>query len=90
MKPVFLHLHSRGKSDWENQKFDFGRVPVEGEYITVASDSEWYQVELVLHTPFSEEMCAEVYAIKVDGKREFRKKVNSVNNARVSSTNAWG
>jgi hypothetical protein len=89
MKPVFLHVHSPGKSDWENQSFNFGRVPTEGEYITIASDSEWYKVELVLHTPFSEEMCAEVYAIKVDGKKELRNKVNSVNRTRFSSNNAW-
>jgi hypothetical protein len=66
MKKVFLHVRSPGKMDWENSGREFLRLPVVGEYLATSSDSAWYQVELVVHCPFSAEYTAEVYAVKVD------------------------
>ena len=77
MKPVFVHLHDEGEANFRNMLFDFGRVPVEGECLTVDFDSDWYKVEIVVHTPYSSEMCAEVYAVKVDHQKEIEKKVKT-------------
>lgn len=72
MKSIFVHLHDEGEANWENRYHDFGRIPVEGEYLSI--DIGWYKVELVVHTPFSMEMSAEIYAVKVDYNEEIRKK----------------
>lgn len=77
MKPVFLHLHDEGEAKWLNKYSDFVRIPVEGEYFAIEYDGPWYKVELVVHTPFSFEMCAEVYAMKVDNLKEMKKKLNT-------------
>lgn len=64
---VFLHTRSPGQRDWTNETYNFARVPVKGEYVAVKSpDDEWYLVELVVHTPFTNaEFDAEVYAVAV-------------------------
>lgn len=80
MKPIFLHLHNMGFKDWLNKVSTFGRIPVEGEYLTIDYDSDLYKVEMVIHTPFSEEMCAEVYAVKVNHIEELNLKLNNNNN----------
>ncbi len=77
MKKVFLHLHSEGKFDWVNSYYQFERIPVEGEYVTTKADGEWHKVELVVHTPFSEKTCADVYAVKVNHHEEIEKKINT-------------
>lgn len=77
MKPVFLHLHNEGEADRLNKYSDFVRIPVEGEYFAIEHDGEWYKVELVVHTPFSSEMCAEIYAVKVNHQKEMKKKVKT-------------
>ncbi|MFP7483369.1 hypothetical protein SFC65_04350 [Priestia filamentosa] len=87
MNRVFLHLHSKGKADWENPYLEFERIPVEGEYVSL--DGAWYQVELVVHTPSSEEMCAEVYAVKVDPEKVKKSKVKFREGGQFSSQNAW-
>lgn len=76
MKPVLIHLHNKGSIDWINKKFYFDRIPVEGEYITVDFESDWYKIEMVVHTPFSDEMAAEVYAVKVIYSEEIKNKLN--------------
>lgn len=77
MKPIFLHFHNKGSKDWINKKINFDRIPVEGEYLTIEHDGEWYKVEMVVHTPFSEEMSAEIYAVKVNHSDEKNKKLNN-------------
>ena len=63
---VFLHTRSQGKYDWENEFRDFARIPVVGEYLALYVTSPWYQVQLVVHTPFKCDCEAEVYAVEVD------------------------
>lgn len=77
MATVFVHLHNEGESIWINQNHDFERIPVENEYITIDCDSEWYKVELVVHTPFCDEMSAEIFAVRVDHNKEMKKKVKN-------------
>lgn len=77
MHKVFFHSHEKGKADWVNVIKEFGRIPLEGEYLAVSIDSEWYQVELVVHTPFSDDMEAEVYAVKVDHAKVKQKKLST-------------
>jgi len=77
LKPVFLHLHDEGEANWLNKYADFVRIPVEDEYFAIEHDGEWYKVEVVVHTPFSSEMCAEIYAVKVEHQKEVEKKVKT-------------
>jgi hypothetical protein len=63
---VFLHTRSQQQRDWLNEPREFARIPDVGEYIAVSSDSPWFKVELVLHTPFECEFDAEVYAVAHD------------------------
>jgi len=77
MCKVFLHLHDPRQANWTNQIYDFARIPNEGEYLTVSSDSTWYKVELIVHTPFSKDMDAEVYAVKVDHNDVMRRKLST-------------
>ena len=63
---VFLHTRSQGTSDWENEIRTFERIPITGEYLSLSTDSPWYRVQLVLHTPFPCDCEAEVYAVEVD------------------------
>lgn len=77
MKKVFLHLHNQGESDWENSYYQFDRIPVEGEYVTTEVNGEWHKVKMVVHTPFDKEVCAEVYAVKVDHNEEMKSKLNT-------------
>jgi hypothetical protein len=63
---VFLHTRSYGKLDWRNEDRDFARIPTIGEYLTRHVTSPWYQVQIVVHTPFECEFDAEVYAVEVD------------------------
>ncbi|WP_406945747.1 hypothetical protein ACJA3J_05725 [Halobacillus sp. SY10] len=77
MAKVFLHIHDEGESNWENLYYDFGRVPTESEFLATSNDSEWYKVELVVHTPFSAELEAEVFAVKVSQREVKRDKLNT-------------
>jgi hypothetical protein len=63
---VFLHTRRPGKFDWANESRNFGRLPVVGEFVALASDSPWYQVQIVVHCPFEAEYEAEVYAVEID------------------------
>ncbi len=63
---VFLHTRSEGKTDWKNENRDFARIPNTGEHLSLSSDSPWYEVQLVVHTPFDTDIEAEVYAVEVD------------------------
>ncbi|WP_340394908.1 hypothetical protein [Paenibacillus sp. FSL E2-0177] len=77
MAKVFVHTHEKGDSEWENEYYPFSRVPVEGEFLTLASDGEWYKVEMVVHTPFDREIHAEIYAVKVDHMKIQKRKLNT-------------
>jgi len=63
---VFLHTRHQGKRDWNNESREFGRLPVVGEFVAPDWNSEWYQVQLVLHCPFEAEYEAEIYAVEID------------------------
>jgi len=63
---VFLHTRDMGKFNWVNEIREFARIPIEGEYLALNSNSGWYKVQLVVHTPFECDCNAEVYAVKVD------------------------
>lgn len=63
---VFLHTRPSGTHTWTNEHREFARVPVVGEFLALESDTPWYEVRLVVHTPFSCECDAEVYAVEVD------------------------
>jgi len=66
---VILHILTKEAANWvpADVNLDFARIPVEGEYLTVASGSPMYLVKLVVHTPFERESKAEVWAVEVDG-----------------------
>lgn len=66
MMKVFLHTRNIGEFNWINELREFARIPVEGEYLTLSSTSDWYKIQLVVHTPFECDCHAEVYAVKVD------------------------
>ena len=63
---VFTHVRTEACMDWENTYQEFGRVPVVGEYFALHGAGPWYQVQLVVHTPFENNLDAEVYAVVVD------------------------
>lgn len=63
---VFLHTRSAGKHDWTNNNHEFARIPVIGEFVTLSTTGSWFQIELVVHTPFPCDCDAEVYAVEVD------------------------
>lgn len=61
---IFLHTRSPGQRDWNNTVVEVPQIPAVGEYVaTSGSGDDWYQVELVLHTPFPCEFDAEVYSV---------------------------
>lgn len=63
---VYLHTRDAENFDWNNENREFARIPVEGECLALSSSSDWYKVQLVVHTPFNCPYYAEVYAVKVD------------------------
>jgi hypothetical protein len=74
MIQVMLHTWNPGKWDWHIEFREFGQIPHVGEYVTLHSTSEWYKVELVVHTPFEGADCmAEAYAVSVDYIEEKRR-----------------
>ena len=77
MKSVFVHLKNDENKGMYNRHYNFERIPVEGEYFALDVDGEWYKVQLVVHTPNSGEMCAEIYAVKVNHIEEIKKKQNN-------------
>ncbi|MER1958813.1 MAG: hypothetical protein ABS942_15625 [Solibacillus sp.] len=74
MKKVFVHLHNEGEVNWINEYYHFDRIPSEGEYLATEFNGDWYKVALVVHTPFTEEMSADIYAVKVNHSEEMKKK----------------
>jgi hypothetical protein len=63
---VFLHTRDHGQNNWTNNSYNFARIPVVGEHLTTGIESDWYEVQLVVHTPYPCDCDAEVYAVKVD------------------------
>lgn len=65
---IFLHTKKPGEREEWNNEFNssFSRVPMVGEYLALSTDSPWYQVRLVVHTPFHCDCEAEVYAIEIN------------------------
>lgn len=66
MANVFLHTRPNSTGfDWTNDFREFARIPVVGEYLATDVTSRWYEVRLVVHTPFKADCEAEVYADEV-------------------------
>lgn len=63
---VFLHTKQDARSEWVNEQREFAQIPAVGEYLATSSNSEWYRVEFIVHTPFPCEFDAEVFAVQVD------------------------
>jgi len=63
---VFLHTRDPKESECVNQFLEFARIPVIGEHVAISSDSPWFKVVVVVHTPFPCDCEAEVYAVKVE------------------------
>ena len=64
MPRVFLHTRKPG-TEWTDEPRDFSRVPAVGEHVATSEndpDGLWYQVTIVVHTPFSGGFDAEVFA----------------------------
>ncbi|OME07875.1 hypothetical protein BSK64_06365 [Paenibacillus odorifer] len=76
MPKVFVHVHDAGDIEFENDYHSFSRIPVENEYFTLSHDGDWYRVELIIHTPFDEEIEAEIYGVKVDHMEIMKDKLN--------------
>jgi hypothetical protein len=67
MAKVFLHTYGRKDSEGTHQEAEFERLPVVGEIISLDATSPWYEVRLVVHTPFHDaDSDAEVYALEGD------------------------
>jgi len=76
MVRVFLHTHPPGSSQWRTEHREFFRIPIVGEYLTLAVTSPWYRVAVVVHTPFSDQFEAELYAVEVDHLAALRQAAN--------------
>ena len=63
---VLLHTRSQDKFDWKKESREFGRLPVVDEFVALDSNSQWYQVQLVVHCAFKAEYEAEVYAVEIN------------------------
>lgn len=66
---IFLHTKRTEEGEWDNNKVidGFTRIPIVGEYLTLGSTATWYQVLLVVHTPFQDaDTIAELYATEVN------------------------
>jgi len=63
---VFLHTRDPEEPEGINNFYEFARIPAVGEYVAISSDSPWFKVVLVVHTPFPCDCEAEVYAVKED------------------------
>lgn len=61
---VFLHTRKRGESDWQNVDMDFAQIPHLGECVKPSIGDIYYEVRYVLHTPFRDDMDAEVFAVE--------------------------
>jgi hypothetical protein len=63
---VLLQTRSEGNFDWNKEIRQFVQIPFVGEYVALTTNSAWYKVQLVVHTPFPCDYDAEVYAVEVD------------------------
>lgn len=65
---IFLHQRNQDEEyNHKNNEVDgFARIPTVEEYIALDDSTDWYKVEIVIHTPFVSEVKAEVYAVKVN------------------------
>jgi len=70
---VLVHTKHVGQTQWHSRYQDFVRLPVIGEYIAEHSTSDWYRIGIVVHTAYSDENDAEVFAVKVDTRKELEK-----------------
>jgi hypothetical protein len=63
---IFLHTRKPGEPDWENNTIEFPQIPSVGEFVVPSGGAALFEVRFVSHTPFGDEMDAEVYAVGVD------------------------
>jgi hypothetical protein len=64
MAKVYLHTKKQREINWESEFQQFPRVPIVGEYLEMRTESSWYRIQLVVHTPFHHDYEAEVYAVR--------------------------
>ena len=70
---VLVHTRHEGQVEWHSRLQSFVRLPVVGEFIAEQTGSDWYRVGVVVHTPYTEEYDAELYALKTDERSEMGK-----------------
>ena len=61
-----IHLHTKRKveNNWHTEYREFSGVPTLGEYVSLSPESPWYEVHLVVHTPYKTSSDAEVYVVE--------------------------
>ncbi len=61
-----IHLHTKRKVEtiWNTEYREFAVVPTVGEYVALSPESPWYEVHLVVHTPYKTGSEAEVYVVE--------------------------
>jgi hypothetical protein len=70
---VLVFYKSAGDTMWQNDMRNFDRVPVVGEYLTMARDGDWYEVKAVVHMAFPLDYDAELYCVKVEDHVSLRR-----------------
>lgn len=69
---VLVFFKAAGDEAWETDTVNFDRVPMAGEYFTMARDGDWYEVKAVVHMAFPLDYDAELYALKVEDRIALR------------------
>ena len=64
MAKVSLRSKKQVDSNWNSECREFTRIPEVGEYVTLSSQSPWYKVLLVVHTPYKSGYDAEMYVVE--------------------------
>ena len=60
---VFVHFLDDMNEEFNNEEWEFSRIPTPNEYISTGSDT-YYKVLSVVHCSFSSQFQAEVFAVK--------------------------
>ncbi len=79
MAKIFLHTKKQNEINWTSEYYQFERVPAVGEYLVLRTELSWYEVRLVLHTPFKHGCEGEIYAVRtIKGQDQITKKILEV------------
>jgi hypothetical protein len=65
---VMLHAYNSEKRIMDASQ-ELRRMPAIGEYITIPDNTNWFEVELVVHWLPSSSLEGEVYALEVDPQK---------------------